>query len=82
MHIQWEETRQNSNVEIAGKPENTLKDPSYLIRMLVALERKNELNPTIHVHRSYQKLAPFYLKMGNTEKVQHYTTFTNSSCCI
>jgi len=43
-------------------------------RMLDALEKKNVLNETIHRHRSYQKQANFYLKMGDKVKAQHYMT--------
>jgi len=43
-------------------------------RMLDVLEKKNVLNETIHRHRSYQKQANFYLKMGDKVKAQHYMT--------
>jgi len=53
---------------------STPKSTSESSRMLDALEQKNVLNETIHLHRSYQQQATFYLKMGNKKKAQQYMT--------
>ena len=53
---------------------NKSNGTSEASRMLDALEKKNILIATIHLHRSYQKQASFYLKTGDKEKAQQFMT--------
>ena len=46
--------------------------PSERMRMVAALEKKNELKEIAHHHRSWQQQASFWLKVGDTEKVKEY----------
>ena len=58
-----------------NNPSNgTSKGTSDATRMIDALERKNELNTTVHRQRSLQKCAELYLKMGNKVMAQQLMT--------
>jgi len=46
--------------------------PDDRSRMVAALERKNELKEITHRHRSWQKLASMWMKLGDKQKAKYY----------